>query len=326
MTSPVDLLWRAPVVDLQVVKARKINVAASKPQPALVPQSDEIAPVQPFAEQPSLFLVFADLVATDPTSVISFVKQFGFLGVGEDLVVAGGVIVPGEMLGDWKRHAYDMALAVDLWELRQTVNVKRLARHIKWEKDAEGRHQVVFRSHPEPVSELLALGRMPTTTVIASADKHPELLEQWLSDGFPPGDLGRPALALVQRIIDKRLHRLEESVQPHLAWNANLQRPTLTFTAKTLIGGLWLEFAAAVAADRAFRRCEGCKKWMELGGTDGARPDKRACSPACRAKAHRELQARVRQLCVLGKKSFQDVADLLDVELDLVRKWVTGVS
>ncbi len=188
------------------------------------------------------------------------------LGVGESLVVPGGVAVPGEMLGDWKRHLNDMALAVGLWELRQTVNVKALARHIKWEKDEKDRHKVVFRSHPEPGLDLPALGRVPTTTVIASADKHPELLDQWLGDGFPPGDLGRPALALGQRIIEKHLRQLKESVQPHLTWNADLQRPTLTFTAQTLIGGLWLEFAAAVAADRAFRRCEGCKKWMELGG------------------------------------------------------------
>jgi hypothetical protein len=56
----------------------------------------------------------------------------------------------------------------------------------------------------------------------------------------------------------------------------------LTFTANTLMDGLWLQLAANISGGAAFRLCARCGKLFETGLRTGRRADSKFCSDAHR--------------------------------------------
>lgn len=56
---------------------------------------------------------------------------------------------------------------------------------------------------------------------------------------------------------------------------------------RSLLGAIWLQFAAAVAEEKHYRRCAMCRTYFELGAGVN-RSDRKFCSDACRSKNYRK--------------------------------------
>jgi hypothetical protein len=97
----------------------------------------------------------------------------------------------------------------------------------------------------------------------------------------------------------------------------------LTLVPETLLAAAWVQLAAAVAGDKAFHRCPGCTRWVEV--SDRGRSDQRYCGPACRAKAYRERQAEAARRADAGE-SPEVIAEALGTTPGTVRGWLAKRS
>ncbi len=207
--------------------------------------------------------------------------------------------------------------AAELWQLCQTGDAAALAGRIFWEKDADGRDEVYYRSHPgREAGAVTATGHVAANELIASATFHPERLAR-----FTPGDFFAPALAYVQEAVNVRLGRL---VAPRLVLDDRRGGLALRLAPQTLLGAIWLQFAQAVHGGKAFRRCGQCGAWFELS-PQTARTNRLFCGGACRSKAHRGRRERACELHRQGK-SVKEIARELDSDAASVKRWVAGLK
>jgi hypothetical protein len=326
--STFELTWTVPAGGFDWVDARRANaLSAEAAQPALVPgpASSSAPPRRTFKvsdEDPALLFLFRD---TSPTTdaILNFANANGWMGKDTDVLPVsekGGKSrqrLRGELLSDWQHEITAVQQVMAVWQMYQDRDEAALGRHIQWGITGMYSPLVVLHSHPKSGSPLSDL---KTRVVIASPKVHPELLATWR-----PGDAFEPALAFMRQVMDDHLKQLGERLAPRVLLSSPDGPPTLSFTAQTLIGAIWLQLADAIATNRQFGRCQECGKWMDLG-PEGSRVDRKFCSNACRAKAHRERQDRARKLYVIDKKSFKEIAELVDSDIESVKRWITGTK
>jgi hypothetical protein len=263
---------------------------------------------RPFHDSSGLFLTFAN---TDPTrdGVLGFVGRFGRLARRSPVRAApvrdeaGRLVMPtDECLGEWQSQIGDMAKAARLWHMWRIGDTENFAARIRWTRDSAGQDAVSYVTGPED----------DDVDRISSRTFHPERLG-WLR----PGDVVLPALLYAQDQINVRIESL---ASPRLVWDTSRTRMELRLVPDTLVGALWLQFAAAVAADKGFRRCGQCDAWFALAPA-GGRSTKQFCSGACRTRAHRARQETAGELHRQGK-SLREIAEQVETDLSTVRKWV----
>lgn len=307
------------------------NHKAGEQPLALVPRpgarSETYYPLQ---EATGLFRTFAD---TEPSQdgIMEFARKYGLLGDDAQVWMirfADEEPSPaeperfGEPLVFWRARIRWMKFLVQLWDAARQHDLKCLAEHIAW----SDRHEVSFHIP----ADMPALRRIP----------HPSLKERHKDggDGFEgsfiergtfrvprqsipnvqPGDLIGPAFFLTGTILSDRIKGL---VSPQICWVSNQGRAVLQISPSSLLGAIYLQFAQAIDGSKDFRRCRACGVWFELSpGVN--RSNRLTCSPACRTRAHRERQARARELYAQGV-SVREIAKELESGWKKVQKWVT---
>jgi hypothetical protein len=93
----------------------------------------------------------------------------------------------------------------------------------------------------------------------------------------------------------------------HYCWMEDRLR--LELMPPNLLEAMWLQFGQAVESNKSFRKCRACGTWFEISPKT-ARSDKVFCSGACKAKAYRQRQGKVK---------------VVDVPLDLAGDKVSGI-
>jgi hypothetical protein len=273
----------------------------------------------PLLEFSGLFLVFGD---TEPTldGIRQFAARFGPLlrpgqcgpaTTAKDQQGRTVRLLTGEPLELWQLQISALAHACGLWHALQLGDADGLAAHVLRRKDAAGRDEVYYASHPGlEDGAVTPSGHVAAEEVIASPTFHPERLAR-------PGDLAVPALAYIQAKINARL---AGQVSPRLVWDAERNRSTLRLVPDSLLGALWLEFGEAVAGDKGFRRCDQCDLWFELG-VPGGRRSRLFCSGACRTRSHRARREKALEFHRQGKGA-KEIAKATATGLTTVRKWL----
>lgn len=226
-----------------------------------------------FRTETGLFLEFA---STSPTmdGVREFASRYGRLGGGFGVPVGPEGSI-GEPLMAWYNEIARLQELVELWRAARGIDSRiALDRVIRW----RGNYAVAYVS-PES-SKKYGFRR---SAVIASAEFQPEVLSS-----LKPGDCVRPAWLFLQESVNATLRDL--NVCPKLLWNRSDRAGELGFylSPSSLLGGMWLQFAYAIARDPKFGRCGQCRRWFEF--TNGKRSDAKYCGDACRSRAYRESQ------------------------------------
>jgi hypothetical protein len=119
----------------------------------------------------------------------------------------------------------------------------------------------------------------------------------------------------------KVLERLRERV--HLIMRRCGKR--LLLIARGNLACAWLQFSTAVAARRAFRRCEaeGCGKWIVYAPVDqeSGRPTRKTCSNMCRMRVYLARKSEAVELKRQGM-TVTAITKKLDADPASIRRWI----
>jgi hypothetical protein len=91
---------------------------------------------------------------------------------------------------------------------------------------------------------------------------------------------------------------------------------------QNLIGGIWLQFAQAVAENKDYGRCKECGAWFEVS-PQGARKSRMYCSDTCKIAAYRD---RIEQALRLHEDgwSYRKIAKELGTTEEQAERWVSS--
>ena len=126
-------------------------------------------------------------------------------------------------------------------------------------------------------------------------------------------------LSAIQRFIDPLL---AEHVLTRVLFAGNNPRLNVVLQPQSLLGGLWLQFAAAVDSNKTFVKCRQCGVRFEVSpDRSGKRRSARFCSDRCRVAHYRDRIDSARRLKAEGTP-LREIARALHTEISTVRKWV----
>lgn len=220
-----------------------------------------------FDDCPSLFREFLRTSTSRP-GIQAFANRFGLLGGPRQFLIGApdtsGEIWVAELFEDWKMEIDVMAQAADCWEALQQGAIPR-----------SSRAQAAFpKLDGDPLEQ--ALSRLSLVEVSQQADL------------FAGRDTITASIALVQLWVNMRL----DGLSPRLFWSQDDLQYRWRVVPKTLLAGLWFEFAESVSRRANFSRCENCGSWFEISDALGnSRKRKRFCRDLCRVQAHRKKPA-----------------------------------
>ena len=72
------------------------------------------------------------------------------------------------------------------------------------------------------------------------------------------------------------------------------EKPALVIEPKTLLDGMWIQFAQAVTGDTNLQKCSVCPTWFVYGSGTGRRSSSLYCSERCRKAAYEQRKQRRR--------------------------------
>jgi hypothetical protein len=217
----------------------------------------------------------------------------------------------GEAFLLWEREILLMRHAIDVWEKAKVGDSSSLGKFISWHGSANetAPHREVRYRGPKASGD-----ESSPAFVIASKDNHSERLAR-----FTDGDTVEPAMYAVQQLVNNKME--EHGAIPGLFWDRTPRGVMLRVHAdpRSLIAGLWVQFAYAIEGNRDYRNCDQCKKSFEVAAEK--RADARFCSNGCRFKAYRSRQKEAQRLHSegLGVKA---IAEKLGAEINAVKGWV----
>lgn len=242
----------------------------------------------PFEQEPSLFLVFADL---NPTfdEVVGFANKYGCIA---------------SEWAAWKPEILTMRASVELWQAILAKDERTLTRHVVWEREPP--------LGPEFVSPLQDLVEP------VDAEDGPAL---------PPKNFGKIGSWQWGDVIGPATHLLDKVFECKIRWNraqmvTRRKNGQLTFQVelRELLDVLWIQFASAVSASQAYRRCKLCNRPFELS-PDVNRADRMYCSDTCRVKHYQRRQAKARKLRQEGR-NLREIAVEVDSNVKTIKRWL----
>jgi hypothetical protein len=328
----LDFAWHVPPHEIWIESAHEWTTPsnlhlATIPEAALIKMSTEGPPrsfltngsmpwnkgarrYSPFSLPISLFRTFADTELTEQ-AILHFANTYGLLGRTVAIIRRGDrapSIADGESLQVWRAEVSLMKAAVRLWDAIRARDLKALRTRIHW-----GRNDLVSYDAQSDIGDIGASipELEPETTCV-------DLQHLGMRDVFQKGDVIRPAIFILSRIVDCKLKN-----QVSATTTADFDHLTLrmSFSPSNLLAALWLQFSLSVDRDENFKKCRQCGKWFALAPGTG-RADKEFCSGACRSKAYRNRQADAQALHQTGL-SVSDIARQLGVEKQVVKKWIS---
>jgi hypothetical protein len=203
--------------------------------------------------------------------------------------------VQGDSLAFWSKLIREMKTLVSIWDAICHRDEEQLKRHVLLETKKDG----TFVS-------LLDDDRKAVDGPRRFADK----------------DLSGLALAQAAESC------LTSALSTHLNAGVSLtmyppesnHRGQLALVPDTLYDAIWLQFVLAVNGSKKFGACEICGKPFEIS-PQVARTNRKLCSPACKAKAHRRRHGQALQLARQGRTAKQ-IAKQVGSQVSTVEKWL----
>jgi hypothetical protein len=284
---------------------------------------------RPLKVEPGLFRVFANTVA-NREGILAFANQYGLLqdDVGsEELQIAGEPLISCrmELLRDWMKAVLFMRMMVDLWDSIQSHDKGKIRKHIKW--FTEG--CAVFESSHHAASLLLPRLEEGPCSVELDANHssirvrgwaaHPDRYDRELIE-YLQSEWIETALVFLMDVVNKELY--DHQIGSPMLVYSGYERLGWQHSAQNLVGALWLQFADAIATNRNFQQCFGCKKWF-AAAYDLARSDKQYCSQTCRTRAYRTRRNEARRLHALGS-TLEELAKRLGSDPATIRGWLAS--
>lgn len=194
-----------------------------------------------------------------------------------------GPIEGPQPFAGWKREIEELQQAVILWRV-STSGSKKLLRQLKT--------RLSPRDAPLAVQRYLHVDK-----------KDPAMF----------------LLGQIQRATDLRLRK---QVLTRILFAGNNPRLHVLLQPQSLLGAIWLQFAAAVDAQKSFSRCPRCRVMFEVSrDTSGKRRSARFCSIRCRMAHYRGRIDRARQLKGEGTP-VREIARALHTRIPTVRNWL----
>jgi hypothetical protein len=240
----------------------------------------------PLEKRTGLFREFSALKPTE-AEVRTFANMFGLLEAEPNLdppSTRSPLRVHGEDLNFWKIEIERMKFAVDLWDAWLTDDRQNLVRPMA--------KAVRYRSR---------FG---------------------LSPGFHPNDIDI-AIDAIETISETTDQNLAQRVRTRFVAQGNSLRPKVILEPQSLLGAMWLQFAAAVDARKAFLKCARCGAPFEVSrDVAGRRTDARFCSDRCRVGYYRDRIDQARRLGAKGMTAGR-IARELGTDTDTVRGWLS---
>jgi hypothetical protein len=242
--------------------------------PRLVLKNKREVPQKPYypLDVPALFGKFADL---DPSqdAILQFANQYGFLREMRG----------PELLSEWEHEIRSLSQAVLLWEWLKNRQTSELQRFFTWEGDR--------LTAPEMYDERtqtwrkVILSTLPVKSFLELGQK-PDKPGYWsLGPSFKPNDVKKPARALIEHMVSRRLGQ---------EIHAGFSHGEIYMWPKSLIGAMWLQFAEAIAGKTEYIRCVVCRKWIRLKQKAKGK-GKIYCSNRCKQAAkRRKLKQKMR--------------------------------
>lgn len=268
----------------------------------------------PFSGTESKESLYRTLASVPPTpeGILDFVRRYGRLGEGVERYarLPDGSLRMVEPLREWCQAVVRLGEAVRLWDLAQQGNRSELSKVIRW----EGRGAVHYRPAPEIRKFFFESETYPEEKLtIASLDRYTEYLAS-----FAPGEVEAPAKCIVLRVVNGYLGR---TAQPALLWDLKSRKVLQRYYPRSLLGAVYLQFAAAILSGRQSQVCPVCGRYFEVTALS-SRNDRQTCSNRCRVRAYRERQARARALHGEGW-SIKRIAKELGSENSTIKKWLS---
>jgi len=240
---------------------------------------------QPLEKRTGLFREFANINASE-AAVRSFASMFGLLESDCNVELRsekGPVPAHGETLVFWKTEIQRLKLAVDLCDAYMTGDRRNLV---------------------DPIVKL--------------ANKRSRF---GLRPGLHPDD-GDVAIAAVQAIEELVDQNVAGRVKARFLSQGSSPLPNLSLQPQSLLGAIWLQFAAAFEAHKTFANCQLCQAPFEISvAQTGKRSDARFCSDRCRVGFYRNRIDRARELGSTGMSPAK-IARELGAQVDTVRGWL----
>jgi hypothetical protein len=286
------------------------------------------------ATHPALFRTFADLPYTEGEDargeVLAFANEYGDLGrrVGVSIrdAAAGDVSTMGEPHVLWAREILEMRRAVDLREMINSKDYRRLSACFRWRPARSGEDggplcdaRWVYDSHPNLPRDEFPFPMRFSKGI--AADEVPDLAAD-LDDARSRNDLFTPATITLMRWVDQKLER---HTSTRFLYNRDDGRLSLHTVPDSLLAALWLQFARAVAVDGLEYPCKGCGKWFVVSA-DGRKAKSLFCKNACKSKDYRRRRDRALELAAPRKTpskiAEQLKAEGLETDVKKVTDWI----
>ena len=263
-------------------------------------------PYRPLHEELAAFRTFGDLLDPTRDNIASFVGKFGVLLHKHSLLVPEGTIPQPSQFGEplllWEAETRGMRHAVEVFDALDEPQI--LSERISFDPPTGDSHRALVYRRGEIVDD------------IASDQFRTSLLGYIVGQ---PQDvaLRRAGQFFVQQQINRRL---EKHAAPRLLFDPESDQLELRLMPTNLLGALWLQFARAVEASKAYRRCPVCTQWFEVS-VEGKRRHSTYCSNRCRVQAYRDRRDEAVARAAAGE-SPHSIAKALGSELDTVLGWI----
>lgn len=224
----------------------------------------------PLAEHPDLFLEFSRLPLSDNFQEQSkaFANKYGALGIKGPFphFIAPVLKEHYEWDTEWRKEAEAVSDCVELWTLIERHETQTLTKQMQISNG-----WVVF--WPKRSFQSFPFG---PPAYVANKDAVPARFAQFLTN-----DIYRPARFALEGMMNQKLS--ERPTDIYLIDSMSRQELVLRIGPKSLIGGLWLQLAAAITADSKPALCQNCGEVFVP-----QRSTKKYCDDNCRLRAHRK--------------------------------------
>jgi hypothetical protein len=317
-------LWKNLAWETEYEQHREGPVLFERPDRVFDSYAPEEKPI-------ALYRLLAD---TDPTDdgVLRFANRFGRLkgdraetfDIGD---LPGGAasstrFVQGEPLEEWVRVIEEMHEAVALWDMARSKNHRGLSEALAWREGCvfylgTARYRKWRDADPMAMLEKFKDQKEARRLWEDMTQQRLKLDSEGLNRGYiRKGDLIRPAVLRVLRVIETPLHELNGPV----LYEQDDDKIMWQDLPDNLEGFMWLQFAQAIYHRKEPRRCRECGLWFEVAG-GASRTDRETCSDSCRMRGYRQRQARAVEMQAKGK-TVKQIARELSSDEDTVRGWI----
>ena len=200
--------------------------------------------------------------------------------------------VSGDSFSDWQENIRALKTLVALWDAIGQRKVPAIEKHARLTKRGN-RQSIVLVDDEGPLGEPLTFAPPSKLTLQAAAE-----------------------YALIKAIAG----RINYSTSIDLFPPGSPHSRKLAVVPQSLRDAIWLQFGLAVLEQKKFRSCEVCGRPFEVS-PQVARTNRTLCSPACKARAHRQRRDQALKLADKGMTAKQ-IAKRVGSQLSTVEKWL----